>query len=107
MSPWVALLLAGAMEIVWALGLKYSDGFTRLWPSVGTVAAIPLSFAFLALSLRGIPFGTAYAVWAGIGAGGAVLVGMLVFGERVDLFRMVCLALIIAGTVGLRLGMQE
>jgi len=68
MSAWLALFLAGLMEITWVLGLKYSDGGTRLWPSIGTVAALGLSFVFLGLSLKSVPFGTAYAVWTGIGA---------------------------------------
>ena len=103
MTAWFALLLAGLLEIVWALGLKYSDGFTRLWPSVGTAVAIPLSFVFLGLSLKSVPFGTAYAVWTGIGAAGAVVIGMLLFGERVDVLRVICLVLIVTGVVGLRL----
>jgi quaternary ammonium compound-resistance protein SugE len=103
MTAWVALMLAGAMEIVWAIGLKYSDGFTRLWPTIGTIVTIPLSFLFLALSLRAIPFGTAYAIWAGIGVAGAVLVDMLLFGERADLLRILCLVLIMIGTIGLKL----
>jgi quaternary ammonium compound-resistance protein SugE len=107
MSPWLALLLAGAMEIVWALGLKYSDGFSRLWPTVGTILAVPLSFIFLAVSLKSVPFGTAYAIWAGIGAAGVVVVGMLLFGERVDVFRVACLGLIIIGMVGLKLATPD
>ena|SRR5262249_11250927 len=103
MPPWLALLLAGLLEIAWALGLKYSDGFTRLWPSVSTAVAIPLSFLFLGLSLKSVPFGTAYAVWTGIGAAGAVVIGMLLFGERADPFRVACLVLIVAGIVGLKL----
>ena len=82
MTPWLALVLAGVMEIVWALGLKYSDAGTRLWPSIGTAVALGLSFVFLGLSLRSVPFGTAYAVWTGIGAAGAVIMGMLLFEER-------------------------
>jgi quaternary ammonium compound-resistance protein SugE len=100
---WLSLLLAGALEIVWALGLKYSHGFTRLWPSVITLGAIALSFAMLSLSLKSVPFGTAYAVWTGIGAAGAAIAGMWLFGESADLPRVCCLVLIVAGTVGLRL----
>ena len=107
MTPWLALALAGAMEIAWALGLKYSDGFSRFWPSLGTAVAIPLSFMFLALSLRAIPFGTAYAIWAGIGAAGVVIVGMLLFGERTDAFRVICLILIVTGMVGLKLATPD
>ena len=102
MTGWFALLLAGLMEIAWALGLKYSDGGTRLWPSIGTAAALGLSFVFLGLSLRSVPFGTAYAVWTGIGAVGAVIIGMLLFEERADFYRITCLALILMGIIGLK-----
>ena len=102
MSAWSALLLAGLCEIAWALGLKYSDGFTRLWPSVGTVIALALSFVFLSIALRAVPFGTAYAIWTGIGAAGSIVVGIAMFGEPTDAFRMLCLSLIVAGMVGLR-----
>lgn len=102
MTAWLALLLAGLLEIIWAFGLKYSDGFTRLWPSIGTIVAIGLSFALLALSLKAVPFGTAYAVWTGIGAAGTALVGMIAFGESADMSRLVCLTLIVAGTIGLK-----
>ena len=81
MTAWLALFLAGALEILWAVGLKYSDGLTRPWPSLATVVAIGLSFALLAASLKSVPFGTAYAVWTGIGAAGTVIVGIVAFGE--------------------------
>jgi quaternary ammonium compound-resistance protein SugE len=100
---WVSLLMAGVLEIVWVLGLKYSDGFTRLWPSLLTLAAIAMSFALLGLSLKSVPFGTAYAVWTGIGAVGAAVAGIMLFGESADSARVACLVLIVAGTVGLRL----
>jgi quaternary ammonium compound-resistance protein SugE len=100
---WLYLLLAGALEILWALGLKQSDGFTRLWPSLGTLAAIALSFALLALALKSVPFGTAYAVWTGIGAAGTAILGIVLFGESADAMRLVCLGLIVAGIVGLKL----
>jgi len=100
---WLLLLLAGALEIMWALGLKYSQGFTRFWPSVLTLVAIAMSFALLGQSLRGVPFGTAYAVWTGIGAAGAAIAGVCLFGESADLGRVCCLVLIVAGTIGLRL----
>ena len=103
MTPWVALLLAGLMEIIWALGLKYSDGFSRFWPTVGTALAVPLSFLFLAWSLKSVPFGTAYAIWTGIGAAGAVVIGMVLFEERADVLRVGCLVLIITGMIGLKL----
>jgi quaternary ammonium compound-resistance protein SugE len=102
-TAWLALLLAGLLEIGWALGLKYSDGFTRLWPSLGTIIAIALSFMLMALSLKSLPFGTAYAVWTGIGAAGTMIIGMTAFGEPTDMFRVTCLVLIIAGMIGLKL----
>jgi len=100
---WLSLLMAGMLEIIWALGLKYSDGFTRFWPSAVTLAAIAMSFALLGLSLKSVPFGTAYAVWTGIGVAGAALAGIVLFGESSDWARIGCLTLILAGTVGLRL----
>ena len=100
---WLALLFAGFLEIGWALGLKYSDGFTRPWATVATVVAIVLSFALMGISLKSLPFGTAYAVWTGIGAAGTMIVGMMAFGEPADIFRVACLVLIIAGMVGLKL----
>jgi quaternary ammonium compound-resistance protein SugE len=100
---WFSLFMAGVLEIIWALGLKYSDGFTRLWPSLITLAAIAMSFALLGMSLKSVPFGTAYAIWTGIGAAGAALAGMVLFGESADWARVGCLVLIVAGTVGLRL----
>ena len=92
-----------ALEIAWAFGLKYSDGLTRFWPSAATLAAIALSFAMMAVALRSLPFGTAYAVWTGIGAVGSIVVGMLVYSESADPFRLLCLTLIVAGIVGLKL----
>jgi len=100
---WVALLLAGLLEIAWVLGLKYSAGFTRFWPSVATFVAIALSFGLLGLSLKSVPFGTAYAIWTGIGAAGAAIAGIALFGESADAARIGCLILIVAGTVGLKL----
>ena len=81
LNGWLALLLAGLLEVAWALGLKYSEGLTRFWPSVTMIAAIALSFGLLAVSLKSVPFGTAYAVWTGIGAVGTVIIGMTAFGE--------------------------
>ena len=103
MSPWLALFAAGLLEIAWALGLKYSDGLTRFWPTAATVVAILLSFGLMALALRSLPFGTAYAVWTGIGAAGSIIVGMLIFSESTDPVRILCLTLIVAGMVGLKL----
>ncbi len=103
MSAWLALLAAGLLEIGWALGLKYSDGLTRFWPTALTLVAIALSFSLMALALRSLPFGTAYAVWTGIGAAGSIIVGMLMFSESADPVRILCLTLIVAGMVGLKL----
>jgi quaternary ammonium compound-resistance protein SugE len=100
--PWIYLLLAGLLEIGWAIGLKYTDGFTKLWPSVITVLVMALSFGLLSLALRAIPMGTAYAVWTGIGAAGTAAVGMAFLGEPRDIIRIVCLLLIIGGVVGLK-----
>ncbi len=103
MSGWLALLGAGLLEIAWALGLKYSDGLTRFWPTLATALAILASFSLMALALRSLPFGTAYAVWTGIGAGGSIILGMVIFSEPTDPFRIICLTLIVAGMVGLKL----
>jgi quaternary ammonium compound-resistance protein SugE len=102
-SAWLALLAAGLLEVAWALGLKYSDGLTRFWPTALTLLAIALSFGLMALALRSLPFGTAYAVWTGIGAAGSIIIGMLVFSEPTDPVRILCLTLIVAGMVGLKL----
>jgi quaternary ammonium compound-resistance protein SugE len=101
--PWLYLLLAGLLEIGWAIGLKYTNGFTRLWPSVGTVAAMAVSFFLLSLSLKTIPIGTAYAVWTGIGAAGTAVLGMIFFSESREVARILCIVMIVAGTVGLKL----
>jgi quaternary ammonium compound-resistance protein SugE len=103
LTGWSALLLAGVLEIVWAVGLKYSDSLTRFWPTAAMVAAIALSFALLAVALKSVPFGTAYAVWTGIGAAGGLIIGIVAFGESADLLRVTCVIFIIAGTLGLRL----
>jgi quaternary ammonium compound-resistance protein SugE len=100
---WLYLVMAGLLEIGWAVGLKYTDGFSRLWPSVGTLMAMTLSFWCLALSLRTIPIGTGYAVWTGIGATGTAILGMLLFEESSDLQRVVSIGAIVAGIVGLKL----
>jgi quaternary ammonium compound-resistance protein SugE len=101
--PWLFLILAGLFEVVWAIGLKYSEGFSKLVPSAVTVAGMVISFSFLSLSLKAIPIGTAYAVWTGIGALGTVIVGMIVFGEPSDLTRIAFLLCIIVGIIGLKL----
>lgn len=100
---WTLLLIAAALEIVWAVGLKYADGFTRLWPSVGVIAAMIASMGLLALAARGLPIGTAYAVWTGIGAAGTAIAGMILFDESAAAARLVCLVLIVAGVIGLKL----
>ena len=104
---WVLLVIAGLFEIGWAVGLKYSRGFTQLWPSVATVVSMIVSLALLGLALRTIPLGTAYAVWTGIGAVGTVLLGMVLFGEPAAVGRLLCAGLIVAGIVGLKLFTTE
>ncbi|MGS1076577.1 quaternary ammonium compound efflux SMR transporter SugE [Pseudoxanthomonas beigongshangi] len=100
---WVYLVLAGLLEVVWAMGLKYSEGFSRLWPSVVTVVAMVASFWLLATALKQIPLGTGYAIWVGIGAVGTALLGMLVLKEPATVARLVCIGLIVAGIAGLKL----
>lgn len=101
--PWIHLLLAGIFEIGFAIGLKYTEGFTRLWPSVGTVIAAAISLWLLTQALRTIPVGTAYAVWTGIGAVGVATLGVVLFSESASPARLGCIALIVAGVVGLKL----
>lgn len=101
---WLLLVLAGVFEVVWAVGLKYTEGFSRLWPSVITLAAMAVSVGLLALAMRGLPLGTAYAIWVGIGAVGTVLAGIWLLQESADFWRLFSLALIIAGIIGLKLG---
>jgi quaternary ammonium compound-resistance protein SugE len=100
---WMYLLLAGLLEIVWAIGLKYTEGFTRLWPSVMTIVVAWLSFYLLALAVKTIPVGTGYAIWTGIGAAGVAVLGMAIFDEPATFARFFFLALIIAGIIGLKL----
>lgn len=100
---WVFLVIAGLLEIVWAIGLKYTDGFTRLVPTTITVAAMVASVALLGLALRTLPVGTGYAVWTGIGAVGTVIVGILVLGEAATPLRLASVGLIVAGIIGLKL----
>jgi len=100
--PWVILFLAGLLEVGWAVGLKFTDGFTRPGPSLLTGLVYVASIWLLALSMRSIPLGTAYAVWTGIGAVGTVIVGILKFGESASALRVVCVGLIVIGLVGLR-----
>jgi quaternary ammonium compound-resistance protein SugE len=100
---WILLLAAGALEIGWAIGLKYTEGFTRLLPSVATVAAMGVSMLLLGLAVRTLPVGTAYAVWTGIGTVGTALLGIALLGEAADPLRLLFIALILAGVVGLKL----
>ncbi|MGH7545606.1 MAG: DMT family transporter [Gemmatimonadota bacterium] len=100
---WLALWIAGAFEIAWAIGLKYTRGFTVLWPSVGTAAAMIASFVFLSRAVQSIPIGTAYAVWTGIGGAGTAILGIALFGESSAWPRLACIGLIIAGIAGLRM----
>ena len=99
---WILLVIAGVLEIGWAVGLKYTDGFTRLLPTVWTVAAMIASIVMLALALKTIPVGTGYAVWTGIGAAGTAIVGIVLFAEPATVLRLGCIALILAGVVGLK-----
>lgn len=100
---WLILVIAGLFEIVWAVGLKYSEGFTRLWPSVITIVAMLISFFLLGLAMKNLPMGTAYAVWVGIGTLGAVIVGIMFLAEPVTLARLLSLLLICSGIIGLKL----
>lgn len=107
MSPqsasWVILIVAGLFEVGWAIGLKYTDGFSRLWPTVGTAAALVASMGLLGVALKVLPVGTAYAVWVGVGAVGTAVLGILLFGESASAARVVSIGLIVAGIVGLKL----
>lgn len=100
---WLILLLAGLFEVVWAIGLKYTDGFTRLWPSVGTLTAMLISVLLLGVAMKHLPVGTAYAVWVGVGAVGTVILGIMLFNEPATAARLASMGLIVAGIVGLRL----
>lgn len=102
-SPWLSLGIAGVFEIVWAVGLKYTDGFSRLLPSLVTLWAMGISLYFLSQALRTIPLGTGYAVWTGIGAAGTAILGIILFSESAALIRLLCIGLIIGGIVGLKL----
>lgn len=100
---WIILFIAGLLEIVWAVGLKYTHGFTRLTPSVITVSAMIVSMGMLSYAMKGLPAGTAYAIWTGIGAVGTAIFGILVFGESANIYRLLSLAMIIVGIIGLKL----
>jgi quaternary ammonium compound-resistance protein SugE len=101
---WIVLLLAGLFEVVWSFYMKESHGFSRLWPSVITVAAMIVSFALLAIAMRSLPLGTAYTVWTGIGAVGAFALGVLVLGEPANLTRVAAAALILSGMILMKMG---
>jgi len=100
---WLLLLLAGLLEVGWAIGLKYTEGFTRLWPSVGTVVAMAGSVVLLGVAMKSLPVGTAYAVWVGVGAVGTAILGMVLFAEPASVGRLLSLGLIVAGIMGLKL----
>jgi quaternary ammonium compound-resistance protein SugE len=100
---WTLLIVAGILETGWAIGLKYTDGFTRLWPSVWTGATLAASMGLLALAMRALPAGTAYAVWTGIGAVGTVVLGIVLLGEPATPARLLCVGMIVGGIIGLKL----
>lgn len=100
---WVYLIVAGLLEIGWAVGLKYTEGFSRLWPSVWTLLAMVVSLVFLALAVRTIPLGTGYAVWTGIGTVGTAVLGIVLFAEPATFVRLLCIGLIVAGILGLKI----
>ncbi len=100
---WTYLVIAGLFECAWAIGLRFTEGFTRFWPSLFTILSMVISFWLLSLAMRSIPIGTAYAVWTGIGAVGVAVLGMAIFGESRDLMRVICLLLIVSGILGLKL----
>jgi quaternary ammonium compound-resistance protein SugE len=104
---WITLVVAGLFEVGWAVGLKYTHGFTRFWPSVATVSSMVVSLALLGVALRALPLGTAYAVWTGIGAVGTLLLGLVLFGEPANAGRLACAGLIVAGIVGLKVFTPE
>ncbi len=99
---WVILIFAGFLEVVWAIGLKYTHGFTRLTPSIITIVAIIASMGLLAYAMRDLPAGTAYAIWTGIGAVGTAIIGIIFLGESANIFRLLSLGLIIVGLIGLK-----
>lgn len=100
---WFILILAGLLEIGWAVGLKYTEGFTRLWPTLWTISSLILSFTLLGLAVRTLPVGTAYGVWVGIGAVGTAILGIVLFGESASLLKFISLAFICIGIIGLKI----
>ncbi|WP_417388640.1 quaternary ammonium compound efflux SMR transporter SugE [Gimesia sp.] len=102
--PWLILILAGCFEVGWAVGLKYTEGFTRLFPSLWTISSMIVSLGLLGLAMKSLPLGTAYAVWVGVGAVGTVILGAVLFQEPVNAIRLISVLLILAGLIGLKLG---
>ncbi|ALM16885.1 quaternary ammonium compound efflux SMR transporter SugE [Mycobacteroides abscessus] len=100
---WLVLVLAGLLEVGWAIGLKYTEGFTRLWPTVGTVGSMIISIALLGIAMKSLPVGTAYAIWVGVGAVGTAILGIVLFGDSANVWRLLSLGLIVAGIIGLKL----
>ena len=100
---WLLLIVAGLLEVGWAIGLKYTEGFTRVWPSIGTALAMVVSIVLLGIAMKSLPVGTAYAVWVGVGAVGTVILGIVLFGEPAGAVRIASVVLIVAGIVGLKL----
>ncbi|MBE5460093.1 quaternary ammonium compound efflux SMR transporter SugE [Mycobacteroides abscessus] len=100
---WLVLVFAGLLEVGWAIGLKYTEGFTRLWPTVGTVGSMVISIALLGIAMKSLPVGTAYAIWVGVGAVGTAVLGIVLFGDSANVWRLLSLGLIVAGIVGLKL----
>jgi quaternary ammonium compound-resistance protein SugE len=107
MNAWVVLLLAGLFEVAWAISLKYADGFTKPLPTAVTIGAMAVSVYLLALAARALPIGTAYAVWAGVGAVGIAILGIILFAENASLVRLGCIALVVAGIAGLKLSTPD
>lgn len=102
MNGWVYLLIASVFEITWAIGLKYAEGFSKLYPTIWTIIAMLLSFAFLSQAVKTLPIGTAYAIWTGIGAAGTAIYGIFFFGESKETIRIICIMLIVSGVIGLK-----
>lgn len=102
MTAWMYLMIAGILEMIWATGLKYTDGMSRLWPTVGTLIAMAASVWFLSIAMKSLPLGTAYAAWTGIGAVSIAIIGILFFQEPITFARIACIGLILAGVVGLK-----
>lgn len=100
---WIILLIAGIFEVAWAVGLKYTNGFSKLWPTVATIGAMAVSIGLLGLTLKQLPLGTAYAVWTGIGAMGTVVAGIFLFGESLSIARLICIGFILTGIIGLKI----